>query len=184
MRALAHPARLAILDALAGGDELTATDCAQLTGLTPSATAYHLRLLERFDLVEPAEPRPDARERPWRATGRHRRARLDTSTPGGAATAAAILDFVLDRSRQIAIEAELAAADREEPSEWDDVTTLASQDLWLTAGEARGVIDQLDQVLEPFRGRRQSAQPGGRRRVRVLRLVAPHPRRPQETGEE
>ena len=47
IRALAHPARLAIIDALASGDELTATECAELTGLSPSATAYHLKLLER-----------------------------------------------------------------------------------------------------------------------------------------
>ena len=42
IRALAHPARLAILDALAAGDELTATECAALTALSPSATSYHL----------------------------------------------------------------------------------------------------------------------------------------------
>ena len=39
IRALAHPARLAIIDALATGEELTATQCAELTGLSPSATA-------------------------------------------------------------------------------------------------------------------------------------------------
>src|SRR4249919_3515602 len=60
IRALAHPARMAIIDALASGDELTATECAELTGLSPSATAYHLKLLERYDLVEPAPARQDA----------------------------------------------------------------------------------------------------------------------------
>ena len=52
IRALAHPARMAIIDALASGDELTATDCAALTGLSPSATAYHLKLLQRFGFAE------------------------------------------------------------------------------------------------------------------------------------
>ena len=70
IRALAHPARLAIINALATGDELTATQCAELTGLSPSATAYHLKLLERYDLAEPAPARSDGRERPWRATDR------------------------------------------------------------------------------------------------------------------
>jgi len=75
IRALAHPARLAIIDALATGEQLTATQCAQLTGLSPSATAYHLKLLERYGLAETAPPpgrtagsgrgeRPDARSRP------------------------------------------------------------------------------------------------------------------------
>src|SRR3984885_2801086 len=83
IRALAHPARLAIIDALATGEELTATQCAELTGLSPSATAYHLKLLERYGLAETAPPRPDRRERPWRATGRRAQADPDTPTPAG-----------------------------------------------------------------------------------------------------
>src|ERR1700727_3005386 len=70
IRALAHPARLAIIDALSTGGELTATECAELTGLSPSATAYHLKFLERYGMVEPAPPRADRRARPWRATAR------------------------------------------------------------------------------------------------------------------
>src|ERR1700735_5088106 len=70
IRALAHPARLAIIDALASGEELTATQCAELTGLSPSATAYHLNFLERYGFAEAAPPRTDRRERPWRTSGR------------------------------------------------------------------------------------------------------------------
>lgn len=179
MRALAHPARLAILDALAGGDELTATECAQLTGLSPSATAYHLRLLERFELVEPAAPRPDARERPWRAVGWRRPARFDTSTPGGLAAATTVVNALLDQSRRLLMESERAAAAGAVPEGWDDVTSVASADLWLTPEEARAVSGRLDEVLEPYRGRRLTARPPGSRRVRVLRLVAPHPGRPR-----
>src|ERR1700749_2353710 len=85
--ALAHPARLAITNALATCEELTATQCAELTGLSPSATAYHLKLLERYGFAETAPPRPDRRERPWRATGRPTVVDLDTSTPAGASAA-------------------------------------------------------------------------------------------------
>src|SRR5579863_7861753 len=84
IRALAHPARLAIINALATGDELTATQCAELTGLTPSATAYHLNLLKRYGFAEPAPQRTDRRERPWRAPGRRIEVDLDSSTPAGA----------------------------------------------------------------------------------------------------
>ena|SRR5579863_2439561 len=83
IRALAHPARLAIIDALAAGDELTATQCAELTGLSPSATAYHLKLLERYGFAETAPPRPDRRERPVARHGRSRRYRTpDPGRPG------------------------------------------------------------------------------------------------------
>src|SRR5579862_5531220 len=84
IRALAHPARMAIIDALASGDELTATECAALTGLSPSATAYHLKFLERYQFAERAPARSDGRERPWREA-RGPRLELDASTPGGAA---------------------------------------------------------------------------------------------------
>src|SRR5580658_8301752 len=84
IRALVHPARMAIIDALATGDELTATQCAELTGLSPSATAYHLKFLERYGVAEPAPPRPDRRERPWRTTGHRAQFYLDGSTPAGA----------------------------------------------------------------------------------------------------
>ena len=45
MRALAHPARLAVLDQLADGGTATATECARTAGLSPSAMSYHLRAL-------------------------------------------------------------------------------------------------------------------------------------------
>src|SRR5579862_4447012 len=99
IRALAHPARLAIIDALTTGEELTATQCAELTGLSPSATAYHLKLLERYGLAETAAPRPDRRERPWRATGRQFHADLDTSTPAAASAATAVATAHFDMSR-------------------------------------------------------------------------------------
>ena len=70
IRALAHPARLAIIEALFLGDELTATECASLTGLSPSATSYHLKALERWGIVEAGRPRIDGRDRPWKAKGR------------------------------------------------------------------------------------------------------------------
>src|ERR1700746_3973283 len=99
IRALAHPARMAIIDALASGDELTATECAALTGLSPSATAYHLKLLERYGFAEPAPARSDGRERPWRASDRRTQFELDASTPAGAAATTAVAGAFLDRSR-------------------------------------------------------------------------------------
>jgi DNA-binding transcriptional ArsR family regulator len=172
IRALAHPARMAIIDALASGDELTATECAELTGLSPSATAYHLKLLERYGLAEPAPARSDGRQRPWRAS-RRTRVDLDTSTPAGAAATAAVGRAYFDRSRALA-EAFMATAN-EEPEEWQEVTSLTNADLWLTSEEARKVTAALDAALEPYRGRRVLAdRPDDSRRVRVMTLTVPH----------
>jgi DNA-binding transcriptional ArsR family regulator len=176
IRALAHPARMAIIDALAAGDELTATDCAALTGLSPSATAYHLKLLERFGFAEPAPPRPDGRERPWRATGRRTRVELDDSTPAGAAASSAVIAAQIDASRAVAVE--FTESSHTEPARWRSAGTLLNADLWLTADEAERVGQQLAAVLEPYCERTQAGQrPEGSRRVRAMHLVVPH-RRP------
>jgi DNA-binding transcriptional ArsR family regulator len=174
IRALAHPARMAIIDALAPGDELTATECAGLTGLSPSATAYHLKLLERYGFAEPAPARSDGRERPWRATHRTR-INLDASTPAGAAATAAVGLAYFDRTRAMA-EAFVANA-YEEPEEWRDAAFLTNTDLWLTIEETREMSAALGAVLELYQGRTLADRPDGSRRVRVMSLAMPHRRR-------
>jgi len=84
LRALAHPARLTVIDELYQGVERTSSELAELTGLSPSAMSYHLRALERWGMVERGEPREDGRERPWRAVGRT--LSLDPETVSAAAT--------------------------------------------------------------------------------------------------
>jgi DNA-binding transcriptional ArsR family regulator len=170
IRALAHPARLAIIDALASGEELTATQCAELTGLSPSATAYHLKLLERYGVAEAAPPRPDRRERPWRKTGRRIQVDLDTSTPARASAAAAVTAAHIDATRALAVE--FTERGHAEPEEWRDAA-LNNSDLWLSAAEYRRVADELAAVLEPYRGRTRTA---GSRMVRVMNVVVPHRR--------
>jgi DNA-binding transcriptional ArsR family regulator len=174
MRALAHPARMAIIDALASGDELTATECAALTGLSPSATAYHLKFLERHHFAEPAPARGDAREKPWRATS-GTRVELDPATPAGAAAASFVGRAYFDRSRVVA--EEFMETVHEEPPEWREVPALDSADLWLTIDETRKVAEALAAVLEPYRGRVLADRPDGSRRVRVMNLVVPHRKR-------
>ena len=85
IRALAHPARMAIIDALASGDELTATECAAITGLSPSATAYHLKLLERYHFAEraPLPAATDGRGRGGQPRGPRVDARRVDSGRGG-----------------------------------------------------------------------------------------------------
>jgi DNA-binding transcriptional ArsR family regulator len=177
IRALAHPARVAIIDALASGEEMTATECAELTGLSASATAYHLSLLARYGFAEAAPPRPDRRERPWRRTDRPTVVDLDSSTPAGSSAAAAVVGAFMDTTRAMAVAFTEGA--HAEPEEWRDAALL-NTDLWLTAEEFRGVVAELSAVLKPYRERQHNehANAGraeGVRRVRVMNVVVPHP---------
>ncbi|GAA4373050.1 ArsR/SmtB family transcription factor [Paeniglutamicibacter cryotolerans] len=70
IRALAHEARLAVLEELfASQSTRTATELASRCQLTPSAMSYHLRALEKYGYVERAASGSDGRERRWKAAG-------------------------------------------------------------------------------------------------------------------
>jgi DNA-binding transcriptional ArsR family regulator len=170
IRALAHPARLAIIEALGPGEELTATELAGVTGLSPSATSYHLKALAKWGIVESGEARADGRDRPWKATGRT--VEVSSEVPGSTAVAEiAILSTFLDRIRAVATEfLEHTAV---EPPEWRDAAQLAGRDYWLTADELAKASQAMSDVLAPYEERRRDARPAGSRRVRIVRLVIP-----------
>jgi DNA-binding transcriptional ArsR family regulator len=170
IRALAHPARLAVIEALSPGEELTATELAAVTGLSPSATSYHLKALAKWGIVEAGEARADGRDRPWKATGRS--VELSPPTPGSTSPAEiAIMDTFLNRTRAIA--AEFLEQQASEPPEWRDVLELASTDYWMTADEVVKTAQALRDVLAPFVQRRRDERPEGSRRVRIARIIVP-----------
>jgi len=172
IRALAHPARLAIIEALGPGEELTATELAAVTGLSPSATSYHLKALAKWGIVQAGEARADGRDRPWKATGRS--VTISSRVPGSTAVAeVAIMNTFLDRNRVIATE--FLEHQASEPPEWRDAAELASHDYWLTAEELAKAVQATRDALAPYEQRRRDARPAGSRRVRIARIVVPQP---------
>jgi DNA-binding transcriptional ArsR family regulator len=169
IRALAHPARLAIIEALLAGDELTATECASLTGLSPSATSYHLKALQRWGIVEAGQPRADGRDRPWKATG-HSIA-VSSDAPRAVLAETAVFEVFLDRNRALATEFLEHQAD--EPAQWRDAMELGNSDYWVTAAELAEISAALRRVLEPYEDRRRGSRPDESRRVRIARLIVP-----------
>ena len=65
MRAMAHPVRLALMEALNHHGALTATEAAERVGESPSNCSFHLRQLAKYGFVEEAEG-GTGRQRPWR----------------------------------------------------------------------------------------------------------------------
>jgi DNA-binding transcriptional ArsR family regulator len=164
VRALAHPARLAVIDALYAGRTLTATECAAIAGITPSAMSYHLRALEKYGVIRRAEGRGDARQRPWERAGdtlsfnpHH-----DESSEAGLGALGVLMENSLHADRE-----RLLAAAREDAvlgpdSTWTRTTTYARDPLVLTPDEARELRQTWETLLEPFEARRrQSAPPEG-----------------------
>lgn len=177
IRALAHPARLAVIEELFRGRTLTATECAERAGLTASAMSYHLRALERWGIVTRAESR-DGRERPWRAAGR--RLRVESTSPrlsGPAETA--FVHRLLERDLAT-FDYWLAGPAGEDPR-WRDAVTLSRSTVEVTVDELELLLADLERAQEPY-ARRAPADGGaatseaadyGTRRVRLVVLAFP-----------
>src|ERR1700735_5248760 len=65
LRALTHPVRLALLEALTLEGPLTATAAGELIGESPTTCSFHFRQLAKYGFVEEADSGP-GRLRPWK----------------------------------------------------------------------------------------------------------------------
>ncbi|MBB4767001.1 ArsR/SmtB family transcription factor [Amorphoplanes digitatis] len=158
MRALAHPARIEIMEHLAStGAVVTATECARLVGLSPSATSYHLRELARYGLVEQAPSRGDGRERVWRSTNPGLSIEGDVAEPETRAAENALVDAYL--TRDLARQRQWRARMHEEPRRWREASTLMNQMLLLTADELSEVSVRIRELLAPYGRRDRLADP-------------------------
>ena len=163
VRALAHPARLMVIDALYDGAVLTATECAERAGVTPSAMSYHLRALEKAGLVVRAEPRGDGRERPWKRAGET--LRIDVARQGSRANAAGLAaaellvvnSFDLDRQRLL----ESIRADARRPRGEGRGSHYARDTVVLTRAEVDELGDAVDALLAPYRRANRADLPEG-----------------------
>ncbi len=167
MRALASPARLSIMERLMAGDPATATECAEIIGLTPSATSYHLRALAKAGLVEEAPGRGDGRERLWRSLVRG----FDVEAGHNADQDTRDAERELVDSFMIREETRVRqwlARSHEEPAEWYQASIFSEVLLMLTAEELQAIGKQLLAVLDPYRGRSRSAPLAGQRQVSLL----------------
>lgn len=171
---MAHPVRLAIMEYLGAQTSATATECAAVVGLSPSATSYHLRELARYGLVVEA-PGADRRERRWRSAPR-------ISVGQGSADDPAVRDATQLLSRLMVGRSDaraqtfLDSAGTEDPDWWDAALVSESR-LWMTTDELRTLAAALLDLLEPYR-RGARTPPDGSRQVQVSLRAFPLPDEP------
>lgn len=174
IRALAHPARQRVIDELFNGKVLTATECAELAGLTPSAMSYHLRALEKWGIIQRADESADGRERPWKAPA----ASLvisSQSTGAGRVASHAMIRTTMD-----AVADQFLEMDADDP--WDDVSSMSRSRLWLTHDEAKAFGDELNAIVDRYKkGRSTKSHPVAAREVTSLIAVVPTGRPPEDS---
>jgi predicted ArsR family transcriptional regulator len=171
MRAMAHPIRLALLEALNEAGSLTATEAGEIVGESPANASFHLRQLAKYGFVEEAEG-ASGRTRPWKI--RHLGTSFtDVHDDPETATAARGLERVL-RERYVA-RARQAFEDRQAlPEEWRAVTGMNQMSLYLTPDELKALDDDIIELLfKRYADRRVPSpeHPAGAERVEILTLA-------------
>ncbi|MGH3208695.1 MAG: winged helix-turn-helix domain-containing protein [Trebonia sp.] len=150
MRALTHPVRLALLQALELEGPLTATQAGELIGEPPNTCSFHFRQLAKYGFVEEAGPAP-GRSRPWRLAT-YRMHFTDLHEDPDAAVAARGLDRMLRERYFERLEAFYASRSGY-PLAWQEATGGSQALLHVTPEELKAIDEQIMAVLDPYRDR-------------------------------
>ena len=168
MRALAHPARIAIWMHIAMRGPTTATECAEVAGLSPSACSYHLRTLARYGFIEEDRASAaDGRERPWRA-----RVLVFTheDRPDEPAAGRVASRLLVENLRAGAEEIRARYLDRqsEYPADWQAASGEVLSVAHVTPEELNELREKVMEVINPYWRLDPAERPPGALPVRLM----------------
>jgi Helix-turn-helix domain len=173
MRALAHPARIAIWMHIGLRGPATATGCAEVAGLSPSACSYHLRTLARYGFIE--EDRAgaaDGRERPWRARLQAFPLEDGPDTPAAGRVASRLLAENL-RADTKETRARYLNRTSEYPADWQAVSGEVFSVAHVTADELRELRAKMLDVMRAYIRLEEAERSPGALPVRVMLDIFP-----------
>ena len=143
-RALTHPVRIALLEALLFGGAQTATEAGERIGETPTTCSFHLRQLAKYGFVEEAGG-GQGRARPWRLTTiGMSMAPVSGDREAEMASEAALRLF---RERQLARYETWRATRNSYPKQWRDAATDSEYLFYLTPDELEQMNSEVHEVL-------------------------------------
>jgi len=172
MRAITHPVRLALIEALSLEGPLTATRAAEVIGESPTTCSFHFRQLAKYGFVEQASTGP-GRMRSWRLTRVGMRFTDLHDDPETQIAARALSRTLRERSF-----ARLQAYYEERssyPVRWQEVTGSSDFTLHVTPDELRAVDEEVTAILHRYRDRIADPErrPPGSLPVEVLLFAYP-----------
>ena len=174
LRALAHPARLKILEALALDGPATATELAEHVDESPANCSWHLRQLARYGFIEETGGGA-GRQRPWRIVpGGNTWADPDEPDDRELARAGDAASEVLLDWEYAALRTWLAGR-RDAPVEWRDAAFLGQTLAVLTPEELTGLGQEMLALLLRYQDRLTDPdrRPAGARPVRLMAWGVP-----------
>jgi DNA-binding transcriptional ArsR family regulator len=145
LRALTHPVRIALIEALGVGGAMTATEAAERIGESPTTCSFHLRQLAKYGVVEEAGG-GKGRARPWRmtSTGMH----IVTGDDPEVEVAANALVQIW-RTRMMGRYQAWLESQSSYPREWRKAAGESEFIFYLTAPELRQLLNELTSMLVP-----------------------------------
>ena len=160
VRAIVHPIRMRIVDALRDEGPSTATRLAALLGESTGATSYHLRVLAEAGVIEEDPDRGNARDRWWR------RAQLlyiptDAEDPAGRAVELSARHLYLSRDEE-ALRQFVEHMD-ELPADWRGAAFTGNFTVHLTAQELFDFGLEVLQRIEELRRAPDERPPNAKR---------------------
>jgi DNA-binding transcriptional ArsR family regulator len=179
MRALAHPVRIALLEALGREGELTATGAAEMLDESPGNMSWHLQTLAKYGYVEEAGG-GKGRRRPWRIASVSNRFRAASEDPefdtAGEALESTFADRAYSRLR------DWWARRASYPFIWRDAAFGSDSLAYLTAEEMAEVGEEIVALFGRYRDRvlNKQLRPAGAEPVHLVGFG--HPLPPTPTG--
>lgn len=172
LKALAHPLRVKIFDALATFGPATASGLGERLGESSGATSYHLRQLAKHNLVREVEGRGNGRERWWERTpgGIMLRA-VDESDAARHATEIVMNEWNTAREKL------LADFLHEGPSvlskEWMEASTVNTANLAATVEEVDEFMEKVSKLISEFAEKHRDRTRPGTRPVQIQFSIFP-----------
>jgi len=173
LRALTHPVRIALIEALLLGGAMTATEVGERIGESPTTCSFHLRQLAKYGFVEEAGG-GKGRSRPWRLSSVGMQSATAHDDPETEMAAGALVRML--RERQFARYRTWLETNKNFPRQWRDAAGSSESIIYLTAGELEELSQELLALLLPrFRERLTdpSRRPPGAVPVEFLMLAYP-----------
>jgi DNA-binding transcriptional ArsR family regulator len=179
MRALAHPVRLALLEAIGREGELTASRAGELLDESPGNMSWHLQTLAKYGYIEETGG-GKGRSRPWRIASVSNRFQTTAADPEANAAGEALESVAADQaySRLRTWFTRRASYS----SDWRDAAFTADSISYLTAEEMSKLGDEIADLFGRYRNRvlNKELRPADAEPVKLVAFGHPIP--PTPTG--
>jgi DNA-binding transcriptional ArsR family regulator len=171
-RALTHPVRLALLEALSLEGPLTATAAGELIGESPTTCSFHFRQLAKYGFVEEADTGP-GRLRPWKIVNVGMRWSDITEDPETSVAAKSLERMVFDRA--LSRLSSYMSTKASFPKVWQEASQNVETILWVTPTELDDANNAILAIFNRFRDRISDAsvRPEGSLPVEALMFTYP-----------